>query len=73
MVLTRIFILISTIFEFINYAVLTLVSILALFNKTELVTTDKELNAIANPANSGLNVKPTAKNSPAATGIPKTL
>ena len=35
--------------------------ILALFSNTELVTTDNELKAIANPANSGLSVRPMAK------------
>ncbi len=42
------------------YAVSTPLEILALFKSTELVTTDNELKAIANPANSGLSVNPMA-------------
>ena len=43
------------------------------FNNNEFVTTDTELNAIANPANSGFKIIPKLINAPAAIGIPKTL
>ncbi len=44
-----------------NYKLLVLLAvILVLFNNIELVTTDKELKAMAKPANSGLNVNPIA-------------
>ena len=43
------------------------------FNNNEFVTTDTELNAIANPANSGFKMIPKLINAPAAMGIPKIL
>ena len=42
-------------------------------SSNEFVTTDTELNAIANPANSGFKMIPKLINAPAAMGIPKIL
>ena len=42
-------------------------------SNNEFVTTETELNAIANPANSGLRMMPSLKNTHAAIGIPKIL
>lgn len=43
------------------------------FKDKELVTTETELKAMANPANSGLSTKPTDINTLAAMGMPTTL
>jgi len=42
-------------------------------SKSEFKTTETELNAIANPANSGLSVSHRLARMPAAIGIPSTL
>ena len=42
-------------------------------SSNEFVTTDTELNAMANPANSGFKMIPKLINAPAAIGIPKIL
>jgi hypothetical protein len=43
------------------------------FNSNEFNTTETELIAIANPANSGFNVNPRVASTPAAIGIHKVL
>ena len=47
--------------------------ILLRFSKSELVTTEIELSAIARPAISGRKVNPAKTNTPAAIGIPAVL
>ena len=39
----------------------------------ELIRTETELKAMANPASSGLSTKPSPEKTPAAIGIPATL